>query len=94
MTNVKLEFEQPLYIYIVMQNLIVMKLVNNIGNTDRTIRILISALIVFLFAAEFINGVLAITLLALGAILVVTALVGFCPLYGLFGVGSQRKRRL
>lgn len=36
-----------------MQNPIIMKLGENIGNTDRTIRILISAVIVFLFAAEF-----------------------------------------
>lgn len=71
-----------------------MKLVENIGNTDRTIRILISAVIVFLLASELINGVLATTLLALGAILVATALVGFCPVYGLFGLGSRKKRRL
>ena len=46
-----------------------MKLVENLGNTDKVIRILISAVIVFLFATEFIGGLLAAGLLAFGAIL-------------------------
>jgi len=75
------------------ENPIIMKLVENLGNTDRTIRILISAVIVFLFAAEFIGGLLATVLLALGAVLVATAFVGFCPLYSLLGLGGRRKRR-
>lgn len=71
-----------------------MKLVENLGDVDRTIRVLISAVIVFLFAAGFIGGVLVIGLMTFGAILTVTALVGFCPLYAFLGLGSRKKRPL
>lgn len=70
-----------------------MRLIENIGNADRTIRLTISAVIVFLFAADLIGGPLAAALLSLSAILVLTALAGFCPLYKLSGI-STRKRRV
>lgn len=69
-----------------------MKLVENIGNADRTVRLTVSAVIVFLFAAGLIGGPLAAALLSLSAILVLTALVGFCPLYELLGIASRKRR--
>lgn len=69
-----------------------MRFIENIGNADRTIRLAISAAIVFLFAADLIGGSLAAALLSLSAILVLTALAGFCPLYKLLGIASRERK--
>lgn len=71
-----------------------MKLDENLGAADKAIRVIVSAVIVILFLMDVIGGPLAAGLLALSAILVLTALVGFCPLYKMFGIASRRKREL
>ena len=69
-----------------------MRLTENLGAADKAVRVIVSAVIVFLFLMDLIGGPLAAGLLALSAILVLTALVGFCPLYKMFGIASRRKR--
>lgn len=71
-----------------------MKLVENLGAADKAVRVIVAAVIVFLFLMDLIGGPLAAGLLALSAILVLTALVGFCPLYKIFGIASRRKTEL
>ncbi len=58
----------------------------NMGTIDRVVRILIAALVGILFATNAISGLLAIILLGLSGVLVVTSIVGFCPLYALVGI--------
>ena len=69
-----------------------MRLVENIGTADKIIRLGISVVIVFLFAADVIGGPLAAALLSMSAILVLTALAGFCPLYKALGIASRKGR--
>ena len=71
---------------------IAMKLVENVATADRAIRLVISVVIVILFATDLIGGPLAAALLSLSAILALTALVGFCPLYKVFGIDGRKKR--
>jgi hypothetical protein len=61
-------------------------MVSNIGSTDRAIRFLIGA------------AALALTVIGprtpwgfLGLMPLLTAAVGWCPLYALFGMSTQRK---
>lgn len=68
-----------------------MRLEKNLGATDKIIRLAISAVIVILFATGLIGGPLAAGLLSLSAILVLTAVVGLCPLYRVFGINSGKK---
>jgi len=63
----------------------------NMGTIDKVIRILIAVVVVVLFFAHVISGVLAIILLVLSAIFVVTSLLGFCPLYLPFGLSTRKK---
>jgi hypothetical protein len=56
------------------------------------IRILIAVAIAVLFFTKVITGTLGIILLVLGAIFVLTSLVGFCPLYWPFGINSGKNR--
>lgn len=64
----------------------------NMGNTDRLIRLLIVAVIIGLYAANVISGVLATILLIASAIFVFTAITNFCPLYTLFGLNSCKTK--
>lgn len=58
----------------------------NVGQTDKMIRIVVA---VFAAVGAFMSsGTLAIVLWIVAAIMLVTGLVGFCPLYRLFGIST------
>jgi len=62
----------------------------NMGNNDRWIRIIVG--IVFVILAIFVaTGVWAGALYTLGAIMIVTSLIGTCPLYMPFGISTRKK---
>jgi Protein of unknown function (DUF2892) len=67
---------------------------NNMGNTDRIIRVLAAAVIAVLFINNTVTGVLAYVLLAVGGIFLLTSLVGSCPLYSLFGINTCRVKKV
>ena len=69
-----------------------MKLVKNLGMADKAVRIVISAIVLTLFVRDLIGGPLAAVLLSLSAILTFEALLGFCPLYEVFGIDSRKRR--
>lgn len=66
---------------------------NNMGNTDRIIRVLVAAVIAVLFINNTITGIFAYILLAVGAIFLLTSLVGSCPLYSLLGINTCRVKK-
>ena len=53
----------------------------NMGAIDRTVRVLLAALVIFLWAQGTISGTTAIILGVLAAVFILTSLVGWCPLY-------------
>lgn len=63
----------------------------NMGNVDRVIRLLVAALFLILYFTHVITGTLAVILLILAGVFVVTSLLGFCPLYVLFGFNTLKK---
>ncbi len=67
---------------------------NNMGNSDRIIRVLAAAVIAVLFINNTVTGVLAYVLLAVGAIFLLTSLAGSCPLYSLFGINTCRVKKV
>ncbi|MBK5193650.1 MAG: DUF2892 domain-containing protein [Flavobacteriaceae bacterium] len=60
----------------------------NMGNTDKIIRLIIVAGIAILYFTGVITGTIGIVLLILAGVFVLTSLVGFCPLYTLFGMNT------
>lgn len=60
----------------------------NMGNTDRIIRILLAAIFAYLYFADIVTGTVGFILVILGGVFVLTSLVGFCPLYTLFGLNT------
>jgi len=63
----------------------------NMGTTDKVIRVLVAVIILVMYFTHIISGTLAVILLILAGIFVVTSLLGFCPLYLLFGLNTRKK---
>ena len=63
----------------------------NMGVIDRVVRILIAVVVAVLYFTHVISGTLGIILLIVAGILVLTSVVGLCPLYLLFGISSRKK---
>jgi DUF2892 family protein len=62
----------------------------NLSNLDRTIRVIVAALFAYLYFAGIVTGVAGIVLAVLGVVFVLTAIVGYCPLYTLFKFSTLR----
>jgi len=65
---------------------------NNMGPADRITRLILAAIIAVLYFANIITGTWGIVLLILAAVFVLTSLMGFCPLYSLFGINTCKKK--
>jgi hypothetical protein len=63
----------------------------NMGTIDKSVRIIIAAVVVLLFFTNVISGTLAYVLLALSAVFVLTSFLSFCPLYLPFGLSTRKK---
>ncbi len=66
----------------------------NIGSLDRVLRIIIGALLIGipLFQSMELTQALPMALIAIGAILVITAFIKFCPIYGIFSLRTNSKK--
>ena len=58
----------------------------NMGTADKTIRLLVAAVLAFLFYNGTITGTLGIVAVVIAAVFALTSLVSFCPLYTLLGI--------
>ena len=63
----------------------------NMGSLDSMIRIIVAAVIAMLFYLQVLTGTWSIVLGAFAIIMVITSLVGICPLYMLFGTSTKRE---
>ena len=62
----------------------------NMSNTDRIVRVIISALFAYLYFAGIVTGGLGIVLLVLAGVFTLTAVVAFCPLYAPFKFSTYK----
>ncbi|MGV6862569.1 MAG: YgaP family membrane protein [Putridiphycobacter sp.] len=58
----------------------------NMGNVDKIIRLVVAVILAGLFIMGKIEGVLGYIAVSVAAIFVLTSIIGFCPLYTLFGI--------
>ena len=63
----------------------------NMGTLDRTIRVILAAIIAILLLAKSIHGTLALVLGIIGPVFLITAALGFCPLYVPFKISTRKK---
>jgi hypothetical protein len=64
----------------------------NIGAIDKVLRFLLGIAGGLLVYYEVITGPISFILLVAVAVFLLTALTGFCPLYGLLGIHSCKTR--
>jgi hypothetical protein len=64
----------------------------NMGKLDRGLRIVVALVLGFLALSGKVEGMMYNIALALGAIFVLTSLVGFCPLYIPLGMNTCEKK--
>jgi len=66
----------------------------NVGMIDRIIRFVLGVFLVaapFVFTASFWGiAVVMYASVLVGAVLMITSVVGLCPLYSLFGISTRR----
>jgi len=60
----------------------------NMGTADKIIRLIVAAVLAFLFYNGTITGTLGIVAVVAAAIFALTSLVSFCPLYPLLGINT------
>ncbi|AXY74186.1 DUF2892 domain-containing protein [Paraflavitalea soli] len=65
----------------------------NMGAADRIVRLLLAALMVYLYYNQVVTGIWGIVLLVVSMVFVLTSLIGLCPLYSLLGINSCRIRK-
>jgi hypothetical protein len=62
----------------------------NESSLDRIIRVVVGALLLALYFLGVVTGGWGIVMIVLGAILLITGVVGFCPLYALFKIKTKK----
>lgn len=60
----------------------------NMGSADKIIRLIIAAVIAFLYYNQTISGTLGLVLLIFAGVFVLTSFISFCPLYAVFGLNT------
>lgn len=63
----------------------------NMGNKDRTIRLLVAAVLLALYFTDTITGTIGAFMVVLSIIFAATSVVSFCPLYVLVGINTCPK---
>ncbi|MGI9548225.1 MAG: YgaP family membrane protein [Flavobacteriaceae bacterium] len=64
----------------------------NMGGVDKVLRFLLGIAAGLLVYYEVITGPLSFVILVIVAVLLLTSLTGFCPLYGVLGINSCKAR--
>ena len=60
----------------------------NMGSVDRLIRLIIAAVLGFLFYNGTLTGTVGIVAVVVAGVFASTSLVSFCPLYPLLGINT------
>jgi len=67
-------------------------MLQNMGTTDRVIRIAVVVVIAALYFSGQLSGTVAIVLGVIAVAFLITGLVGFCPAYFPFKISTLRKK--
>lgn len=64
----------------------------NVGTGDRFLRVMIGVIALILGLSGMLDGTLKWIVLGVGAVMIVTSSVQFCPLYTLLGVNTNKAK--
>ena len=68
-------------------------MIQNMGSTDRTVRVIIALVLITLFATGVTSGIWGIISLVFAGVFILTSLVSTCPLYLPFGIRTNRLKK-
>lgn len=74
-------------------NLILQDMKTNMGTLDKIIRVIVAIIGGLLVYYDVVVGIYSYIVLAIVAVFLLTSLVGFCPLYGLFGMNTCKVKK-
>ena len=63
----------------------------NLSNTDRIIRVVLAAVLAYLYFGGVVTGTFGIVRLVLAGVFTLTAAVAFCPLYAPFKLSTYHE---
>ena len=66
----------------------------NMGSADRMIRLVVAAVIASLHFGGVVTGTAGVFVLIVTGILILTAFIGFCPLYTPFGITTSAPKKV
>lgn len=64
----------------------------NMGSIDKILRIIMAIIFSVLFFTKTIEGIFGYVLLGLGAVFLLTSIIGSCPLYLPLGINTCKKK--
>ena len=62
------------------------------GSIDKTVRLLIAALLIVLYFLGVVEGVLGTVALGIAVVFTLTSVISFCPLYAVFGITTCKTK--
>jgi len=62
----------------------------NMSSADRIIRVIIAVIFAALYFTGTVTGTIGLVLTVAGVIFLLTSIVGFCPLYTIFGIRTKK----
>jgi hypothetical protein len=64
----------------------------NMGTADKAIRILLALTFIYLYAYEYITGILGMVLMFITLFFNLSSITGYCPLYGVLGINTNKAK--
>jgi Protein of unknown function (DUF2892). len=64
----------------------------NVGSYDKLIRLLAAIVLIILYYRGVFTNTMGMVALIVALILTLTSLIGFCPLYTLFGLNTCKEK--
>lgn len=64
----------------------------NVGKIDKIIRIIVAAILLILSLTKIITGVWSFLIIIISTTLLLTALINFCPLYGVCKINTKNNK--
>ncbi len=62
----------------------------NLGSADRVVRIILAAVLGYLYYNNTVSGTMGIVFGVVAVVLLLTSFISFCPLYAIFGFKTSK----
>jgi hypothetical protein len=62
----------------------------NVGTVDRIVRVVLAAILAYLYFSGIVPGTLGIVLVVLGVVFLATSAISFCPIYYLAKLSTKK----